>query len=409
MREVVITHGVRTPIGKVGRSLRGYSDIELCRMVMEELLRNRAKIEPGGIDHVIIGEVKQSSTPSNIARAAALAAGIPDDVPAYTVHRQCGSGLQAIIDAFQMIASGEADVVLAGGAENMSRSVYFMRNARRGLGSGDFRIEDSLTAGGPGSVPEDQYGDLPMGVTAENLAERYAISRARQDEFAMMSQKRAAFAIQNGRFKDQILPVEIDTPDGRVIFDTDEHPFLSSMEKLAELRPAFKKGGGVTAGNSSGRNDGAAAVLVMSGDKARAMGYEPLVRIRSAASSGCDPAVMGLGPVESARLALERAGIGIGDLDVIELNEAFAAQSIAVIEEWKKWGVSEDELMKKVNPNGGAIALGHPLGCTGAFLTIKCMYELIRRPGRYGLVTLCCAGGLGVALVVEKYSCGVEL
>lgn len=403
MKEIVITHGVRTPIAKVGKSLRKFSDLDLGKMVVEELIQNRAKLPPEEIGHVIMGEVKQSADPSNIARVVSLSAGIPQEVPAYTVHRQCGSGLQAIMDAYQMLLCDEAELVLAGGVENMSRSVYFMRNSRSGLGSGDYKIEDSLTAGGPGAIPEDQYGSQPMGITAENLADRYEISRLRQDEFAQASQEKTAAAIKEGRFKEQIMPVEIDTPKGKVIFDTDEHPFLSDVEKLGKLRPAFKKDGSVTAGNSSGRNDGAAAVLVMTAEKAKALGYTPMVKILSVASSGCDPVVMGLGPVECTKVALERAGLTINDLDVIELNEAFAAQSIAVVEEWKKWGVTEANLMEKLNPNGGAIAMGHPLGCTGAALTVKCMYELHRVPEkRYGLITLCCAGGLGVAVIIEK-------
>lgn len=403
MNEVVITHGVRTPIGKIEKSLKGISDLNLGKLVIEELVNNRAGLPEGEIDHVIMGEVKQSADPSNVARVAALAAGIPEDVPAYTVHRQCGSGLQAIMDAYQMILCEDAEVVVAGGVENMTRSVYFMRNTRNGLGNGDYSIEDSLTAGGPGAIPENQYGSQPMGITAENLAEMYNIPRNLQDEFALSSQEKAAAAIAEGRFKEQILPVEVQTPKGTVIFDTDEHPFLSSLEKLATLRPAFKKDGSVTAGNSSGRNDGAAALLVMTADKAADLGYQPMVKIKSIASSGCDPVIMGISPVECTRVALERAGLTIHDLDVIELNEAFAAQSLSVIEDWMKWGISEPDLMNKLNPNGGAIALGHPLGCTGAALTIKCIYELLRVPEyRYGLITLCCAGGVGVAMVIEK-------
>ena len=403
MKEVVITHGVRTPIAKVEKSLKNFSDLELGKLVIKDLVNNRAKISADEIDHVIMGEVKQSADPSNIARVAALAAGIPADVPAYTVHRQCGSGLQAIMDAYQMILCGDAEVVLAGGVENMTRSVYFMRNSRSGLGSGDYVIEDSLTAGGPGAIPEDQYGSQPMGITAEKLADMYNIPRLRQDEFAQLSQEKAFAAISEGRFKEQILPIEVETPKGKIVFDTDEHPFLSSIEKLGALRPAFKKDGSVTAGNSSGRNDGAAAVLVMAADKAAELGCKPMVKILSIASSGCDPSIMGIGPVECTRIALERAGLTIHDIDVIELNEAFSAQSIAVVEAWLKWGITEKDLMEKLNPNGGAIALGHPLGCTGAVLAVKCMYELLRvAEKRYGLITLCCAGGLGVAVIIEK-------
>lgn len=403
MKEIVITHGVRTPIGKIGASLRNVSDLELASLVIDELIGKRAKLDPDEIDHVILGEVRQSSDPSNIARVAALASGIPEKVPAYTVHRQCGSGLQAIMDAFQLIESGEAKIVVAGGAENMSQAAYFMRGTQNGLGNGNYVIEDSLVAGGPASIPNHIYGSLPMGLTAENLAEQYGISREAQDQFAQRSQERMAKAIEAGRFKEQIVPVKIETEEGVRIFDTDEHPFLSSLEKISGLRPVFKKDGTVTAANSSGRNDGASVVLIMEKAEADRLGYKPLAKIRSIGSSGCDPTIMGIGPVKSTEIALQKAGLKINDLDVIELNEAFAAQSIAVIEEWKKWGISEEELLEKINPNGGAIAHGHPLGCTGAALSVKCMYELKRVPEKQlGLITLCCAGGLGVAVILEK-------
>lgn len=402
-RQVVITHGVRTAIGKIGKSLKDKSDIELGRLVIDELLYKRAKIDPLEIDQVILGEVKQKADPANIARVAALDAGVPESVPCYTVNRQCGSGLQAIIDAYEMIAAEEAELIVAGGVENMSQSVYVMRGVRSGLGNGSCTIEDSLTEGGPGAIPKERYGYHPMGITAEKLAEIYGLSREQQDKFALRSQERIAAAIQEGRFTEQIMPVEIEENGTTHVFAVDEHPFLSPLEKLATLKPAFKKDGSVTAGNSSGRNDGASAVLVMSEDKMRTLGLAPMAKILGVGSSGCDPTVMGLGPVECSRLALERAGIPLADVDVIELNEAFAAQSLAVMEEWKKWGVSEEALIEKINPNGGAIAHGHPLGCTGSALTVKCMYELRRRPdARYGLITLCCAGGLGVALVIEK-------
>lgn len=393
MKDVVITHGARTPIAKLGGALHTCNETFLGTAVVEDLLFNRAKIDPAVVCHVIMGQIRQSSSPSNIARAVSLSAGL--NVPAYTVHRQCGSGLQAIMDAYQMICCDAADVVVAGGVENMSRSTYFMRNTRQGLGTGAYTTEDSLTDGGPGSIPVSIYGSQPMGITAENLADQYNITREAQDAFAHASQQKAANAISEGRFKEQSTIV------GE--FDTDEHPFLSSPEKLAVLKPAFKKEGSVTAGNSSGRNDGAAAVLVMSAEKASSLGYKAMARIRAIASSGCDPVIMGISPVECTRIALQRAGLTLKDMDVIELNEAFAAQSIAVLEEWKKWGISQEELDKKVNPNGGAIALGHPLGATGAALTVKCMYELQRVPGnKYGLITLCCAGGVGVAVIIEK-------
>ena len=403
MRDVVITHAVRTPIGRIGGSLRDIPEKELGRLVVEDLLK-RSRLTGGEIDHVILGHVRQSSDPANTARVVALMAGIPETVPAYTVHRQCGSGLQAIMDASQIIRAGEADIIVAGGTENMSQSVYFLRNARHGLGNGDHPLEDSLVQGGPGAIPAEIYGQQPMGNTAENLADRYRIPREEQDAFGLESQARTSRAIREGRFREQILPVAITTPDGATgTFDTDEHPRMTTLEKLAALAPAFKKGGSVTAGNSSGRNDGAAAVLVMAADKAQTLGLKPMAKILAVASSGCDPTIMGIGPVECTRIALERAKITLRDVDVIELNEAFAAQSLAVVRDWLASGIDREALLTKLNPNGGAIAMGHPLGCTGAALTVKCLYELQRvTEHRYGLITMCCAGGLGVAMIVGK-------
>jgi len=403
MEAVVITHAVRTPIGRIGGSLRDVSAKALGSLVVKELLR-RSGLTGEKIDQVILGHVRQSADPSNTARVVALTAGVPEAVPAYTVHRQCGSGLQALMDADRIIRCGEAGVIVAGGTENMSQAAYFIRNARHGLGNGDHPIEDSLTEGGPGSVPEEIYGRLPMGITAENLADRYRITREQQDRFSLDSQRRAARALQEGRFKQQVVPVLLPASAGpAVLFDTDEHPRLTTLEKLAALPPVFRKDGTVTAGNSSGRNDGAAAVLVMTGEKARELSQPPQARILAVAASGCDPKIMGIGPVECTRIALKRAGLALSQIDVIELNEAFAAQSLAVIQEWAQWGADRESLMAKINPNGGAIALGHPLGGTGAALTVKCLYELQRvKTHRYGLITMCCAGGLGVAVVIEK-------
>ncbi|MHB8770378.1 MAG: thiolase family protein [Syntrophales bacterium] len=403
MGRTVITHAVRTPIGRIGGSLRDVSDKELGALVVRELMR-RAGIAPAEIDHLIMGHVRQSSDPSNTARVVGLTADLPETVPAYTIHRQCGSGLQAVMDADQLIRAGEAEAIVAGGTENMSQSVYFFRNARHGLGTGDHPIEDSVVAGGPGAVPAEIYGQLAMGITAENLADKYGIPREEQDRFALESQVRAGRAIQEGRFREEIVPVSVVGANSQpALFDTDEHPRMTTLEKLAALAPAFRKGGSVTAGNSSGRNDGAAALLVMDEEKARRLGMKPRARILSSAASGCDPAIMGIGPVECTRVALQRAGLRLNDIDVIELNEAFAAQSLAVIREWVQWGIDQASLMARINPNGGAIALGHPLGCTGAALTVKCISELERVPAnRYGLITMCCAGGLGVAMIVEK-------
>ena len=403
MREVVIAQAVRTPIGRIGGSLKDVSEKELGCLVLRELLR-RARLTEGDVDHVILGHVRQSSDPSNTARVVALMAGIPEAVPAYTVHCQCGSGLQAIMDATQIIRCGDADVIVAGGTENMSQSAYYIRGARHGLGNGDHPIEDSLTQGGPGAVPADIYGQLPMGITAENLADKYQIPRDEQDRFALESQMKAARAIEEGRFNEQIVPVPVVSSGGQQgLFGIDEHPRMITAEKLAALPPVFRKNGSVTAGNSSGRNDGGAAVLVMAEEKARDLGIRPQARILSIASSGCDPTIMGIGPVECTRIALDRAKLTLKDIDVIELNEAFAAQSLAVVREWMQWGLDRDAIMLKLNPNGGAIALGHPLGCTGAALTVKCLYELYRIPeNRYGLITMCCAGGLGVAMILGK-------
>lgn len=399
-RDVVITHGIRSPIGKMGGSLKNVDALNLATLVVEHLVFEQAKIDPFEINQMILGEVKQSTNPSNIARVVALNSTGLDNVAGYTVHRQCGSGLQAIIDAYEMITVGDAEVIIAGGVENMSQSSYFMREVKDGLGNGNFVIEDSLTEGGPGSIPKRKYGNYPMGLTAENLAEKYHITRERQDEFAQLSQEKMDRAIKENRFKDQILPIKISNEN---IFDTDEHPNLSNIETLSKLKSVFKDDGSVTAGNSSGRNDAAAAMLVMSRIKAEELGYQPLAKIVSMAASGCAPTMMGIGPVSCTEKALQKANLRIQDLDVIELNEAFAAQSLAVVEEWKKWGISEADLIQKINPNGGAIAHGHPLGCTGAALTIKCMNELHRLDqNKYGLITLCCAGGLGVALIIEK-------
>lgn len=402
MREVVITHGVRTPIGKFGQSLKAIDDISLGKQVVEELIHVRAGLDPQKIDHVIFGKVKQNASLANVARSISLAAKLAEETPSFTVHRQCGSGLQAIMDGFEMLKAEEAEVIMAGGVENMSQSAYFIRNTQSGLGSsGKVMIEDSLTAGGPGSIPIKKFGNFPMGLTAENLAERYQISREAQDHFAQTSQERMAHAMSEGYFDSQLLPVK--NANGDVVLTQDEHPFLSNLEKLSNLKPVFKKEGSVTAGNSSGRNDGAAAVLMMTQEKADELGYRSLAKVISVAASGCDPLIMGIGPVESTRIALEKAGLTIDQLDVIELNEAFAAQSLAVVAEWSKWGSSKEQLLEKINPNGGAIAHGHPLGCTGTALTVKCMYELQRvESHRYGLISLCCAGGLGVSVIIEK-------
>ncbi len=394
MKEVVIVEGIRTAIGKLGGSLINETADILGSTVIRELL-NRTQLDPTLIDEVILGQAKQSADQSNVARLASLRAELPITVPGYTVHRQCGSGLQSINNAAQQIALGYSDIIIAGGTESMSTAPYYLRNARYGYGVGNAVLLDPNTESQPGSQPFEVYGISTMGETAENLAEKYSISREEQDAFAHRSQERTAKAMQEGYFDKQIVPYEVKKRKSIDIFDKDEHPFLTSKEKLSTLKPVFRKGGSVTAGNSSGRNDGAAALLIMSNEKALELGYKPKVKIIAQAAAGVDPSIMGIGPVPATLKALKQANLSIQDIDIIELNEAFAAQSIAVINEL---GLDID----RVNPNGGAIAMGHPIGATGAILMTKLIHELERTGKRYGLVTLCIAGGLGVSTIVEN-------
>ncbi|MGE8004892.1 thiolase family protein [Lysinibacillus sp. NPDC093216] len=394
MREVVIVDGVRTAIGKLGGSLINETADLLGEKVIRTLLE-RTKLDSTLVDEVIIGQAKQSADQSNVARLASLRAELPITVPGYTVHRQCGSGLQAVNNAAQQIALGYSDIIIAGGTESMSTSPYYLRNARYGYGVGNASILDPNTESQPGSQPFEVYGISTMGETAENLVEKYSISREEQDSFAHRSQERAAHAIQEGYFAQQIVPYEVKKGKTVDVFKIDEHPFLTSEEKLATLKPVFRKGGSVTAGNSSGRNDGASALLLMSKEKAEELGYRPKTKILAQAAAGIDPSIMGIGPVPATLKALKQANLTIDDIDVIELNEAFAAQSIAVIKE-----LNLD--INRVNPNGGAIAMGHPIGATGAILMTKLMHELERTGKRYGLVTLCIAGGLGITTIVEN-------
>ena len=393
MKEVVIVESVRTAIGKLGGSLMTQTADYLGAVVLKELLA-RTQIDPNEVDEVILGQAKQSADQSNVARLASLRADIPIEVPGYTVLRQCGSGLQSINNAAQQIALGLSDVIIAGGTESMSTAPYYIRNARYGLNVGNSQILDPNTESQPGSQPES-YRLKTMGETAENLAEKYSISREAQDAFAYQSQARTENAIKNGYFEKQIVSYEIKTLKTTEVFKVDEHPRLTALEKLATLKPVFREGGSVTAGNASGRNDGAAALLVMSKEKADELGLQPKVKIIAQAAAGVDPSIMGIGPVPATRKALKQAGLSIEDIDVIELNEAFASQSLAVIEEL---GLDQS----KVNPNGGAIAMGHPIGATGAILMTKLIHELERTGKRYGLVTLCIAGGLGITTIVEN-------
>ncbi|MCR4441300.1 MAG: acetyl-CoA C-acetyltransferase [Peptococcaceae bacterium] len=395
MREAVIVEAVRTAGGRMGGTLKDVQAEDLSKIVMEELL-NRTGIEKEAISEVIWGQTKQSADAPNIARVAALKTGIPIEIPAYTVHRQCGSGLQAVNNAAQAIMCGLSDIVIAGGVESMSTAIYYLRNARFGYTAGNGELVDSNTESQPRSQPIEMFGSFTMGMTAENLAEKYSISREEQDLFAFNSQEKAHAAIQAGRFKEEIVPVIIPQRKGDpIIFEVDEHPRRTSMEELAKLKPAFKKDGTVTAGNASGRNDGAAGLVVMSAEEAAKRNLKPMAIIRSQAAAGVDPRIMGIGPVPASQKALKLAGLNWGDIGLIELNEAFAAQSLAVIKEL-------DLNQSIVNVNGGAIALGHPLGCSGARILTTLLYEMKRRKVKYGLATLCIAGGQGIATVVER-------
>jgi acetyl-CoA C-acetyltransferase len=394
MNDVVIVSAVRTALGRLGGALKDVQPEELARVVIAAAV-GRAGVEPASVDEVVVGQTKQSADAANLARVAALKAGFPVEVPAYTVMRQCGSGLQAVHNAVQAIRSGEAETVVAGGVESMSLAPYYLRGARFGFGSGNATVVDPNTESQPRSQPPEVYGDLTMGLTAENLAGQYGISREEQDAFALRSQERAFAAIEGGRFAEEVVPVEVPQRGGPpLVFDTDEHPRRTSRETLAKLAPVFKEGGSVTAGNSSGRNDGAACLVLMSAAAAEARGITPLATVRAQAVAAVDPRVMGIGPAPASRKALERAGLALADIGLIELNEAFAAQSLAVIKELE---LDQDI----VNVNGGAIALGHPLGCSGARILTTLLHEMSRRHVRYGLATICIAGGQGMATIVE--------
>ncbi len=396
MNEVVIVSAVRTAVGRLGGGLKDVEPEDLGRLVIGEALA-RAQVEPEAVDEVILGQTKQSADAANLARVAALKAGLPVEVPAYTVMRQCGSGLQAVHNAAESIMIGQADIVVAGGVENMSKAPFYLRGARYGYGAGNAVLVDSNTESQPRSQPHEVYGNLTMGLTAENVAAKYGISREEQDAFALRSQERAFAAIESGRFKDEIIPVEIpQRKSPPLIFDTDEHPRKSTLEGLAALPPVFKEGGTVTAGNASGRNDGAACTVVMSAKEAARRGLKPMVYIRGMAVAGVPPEIMGIGPAPASRKALTRAGLTLDDMGLIELNEAFAGQALSVV---KELGIGDR--MSELNVNGGAIALGHPLGCSGARIFTTLLFEMQKRGTRYGLATLCIAGGQGIATVVE--------
>lgn len=392
MREVVIVSAVRTPIGTFGGSFKDVSAVSLGTIVAKEAMK-RANIKPDMVDEVIFGNVLQAGLGQNVARQISIYSGIPVEVPSYTVNKVCGSGLKSVTLAAQSIMVGEGDIILAGGTENMSQAPYLLKKARWGQRMGDGVLEDYMIKDGLWDI----FNDYHMGITAENLAEKYNLTREEQDKFALRSQQRAEEAIKSGRFKDEIVPVEVPQRKGDpIIVDTDEHPrFGSTIEGLAKLRPAFKKDGTVTAGNASGINDGAAALVLMAKEKAEELGLKPLATIKAYASAGVDPSIMGTGPIPATKKALEKARLTVEDLDLIEGNEAFAAQSLAVSKELK----FDDE---KLNVNGGAIALGHPIGASGARILVTLLYEMDKRDAKTGLATLCIGGGQGISIIVER-------
>jgi acetyl-CoA C-acetyltransferase len=389
--DVVIASGCRTPIGTFGGALKDVPAVELASLAVREAVK-RAGVRPDQVDEVILGCILQAGLGMNVARQATIKAGLPESVPAHTVNKVCGSGLKAVMLAAQAVKCADAEVVVAGGVESMSRAPFLLPGARWGerLGHGkvlDHMIHEGLT---------DAFHDIHMGITAENVALRYGISRADQDHFAAESQSRAQAAIKEGRFKDEIVPVAIPGKKGETkLVDTDEHPRSgTTADSLAKLRPAFKKDGSVTAGNASGLNDGAAAVVVTSAARAKALGARPLARIVAYACAAVDPRIMGIGPVPAVRKALEKAALSSDAIDLFELNEAFAAQSLAVLRDLRLDPA-------KVNVNGGAIALGHPIGASGARILVTLVYALKARRLKRGLAALCIGGGQGVALVVE--------
>lgn len=389
MEDVVIAGAVRTAIGRFQGSLSETSASDLAATVIKDVV-SRSKLDPGQVDQVIMGVCGQVGEDSYLARFAAVKAGLPHEVPAVNVNRLCGSGLEAINTAARYIETGDAQIVVAGGAENMTRAPYLLHKARAGYRMGDGVIEDNML-----KLLTDPFSGSHMGITAENLAEKYCITRESQDEISAESQRRALAAIESGRFKEQIVPLEVRVGRETKTFDTDEHPRSTSTEKLASMGAAFKDGGMVTAGNASGINDGAAAVVVMSKTRADELGISQRLRLVARAEAGVDPSIMGEGPIPAVQKVLKKASLTVDDLDVIELNEAFASVACACS---NTLGLPPE----KTNPNGGAIALGHPVGATGAILTVKLAYELERVGGRYGLVSLCIGGGQGIATIFER-------
>ncbi|RUR44424.1 acetyl-CoA C-acetyltransferase [Vreelandella populi] len=391
MQEVVIVAARRTAIGAFGGSLADVPASDLGALVIKEILASTG-VSPDQVDEVLLGQVLTAGVGQNPARQAAIKAGLPASVPAMTINKVCGSGLKAVHLATQAIRCGDAELILAGGQENMSASPHVLPHSRTGQRMGDWKAIDTMVHDGLW----DAFNDYHMGITAENLAEKYGITREQMDEFAAQSQHNAAKAIKEGKFKSQIVPVEIPQRKGDpIVFDTDENPREVTAEKLAGMKPAFKKDGTVTAGNASSLNDGAAVVMICSAAKAKELGLEPLARIAAYANAGVDPAIMGIGPAPATRRCLERAGWSLDDLDLAEANEAFAAQALSVNKELG-WDTS------RVNVNGGAIAFGHPIGASGCRVLVSLLHEMIARDAKKGLATLCIGGGQGVALAIER-------
>ena len=391
MSEVVIVAAARTAVGKFGGTIAKISAAELGAHVIKGLVA-KTGIDPALISEVLMGQVLTAGVGQNAARQAVIKAGLPDMVPAMTINKVCGSGLKATHLAAQAILCGDADIVIAGGQENMSASPHVLNNSRDGFRMGDAKLVDTMIVDGLWDV----YNQYHMGITAENVAKKFNVSRAEQDEFAMASQNKAEAAQKAGKFKDEILPLEIASKKGSIVFDSDEYIKAgTTLESLSGLRPAFNKEGTVTAGNASGLNDGAAAVMMMSAQKAQQLGLKPLAKIQAYASAGLDPTIMGMGPVPASQRCLQKAGWTHKDLDLMEINEAFAAQAIAVNKEMG-WDTS------KINVNGGAIAIGHPIGASGCRVLVTLIHEMIRRDAKRGLASLCIGGGMGVALAIER-------
>ncbi len=393
MRDAVIVSAVRTPVGSFGGGLKGQGAVKIGIIAAKEAIK-RAGVNPADIDEVIFGCVLQAGQGQNVARQVAMGSDIPKEVPSMTINKVCASGLRSVSLAAQVIKAGDADIVLAGGTENMTDAPFALKNARWGYRMGDSDIVDIMIHDGLWEI----FNGYHMGITAENIAEQWKLTREEQDEFGLESQLRAEKAIKDGKFKDEIIPVEIPQRKGDPkVFDTDEHPRLgSTAEGLKKLKPAFKKDGTVTAGNASGINDGAAALIVMSADKAKELNITPMAKIISYASQGVDPSIMGTGPIPATRKALEKAGLKIEDMDLIEANEAFASQSLAVIKDLGMEGMKDI-----INVKGGAIALGHPIGASGARILTTLLYAMKERGAKKGLATLCIGGGQGAAMIVE--------